>query len=205
MERGRGLRHFVTEPRQSELNQIADCVFIIDHENATGPRHCRRENARRFGVRFLLKMQSGRQVDREGGADMHFGLNRHQAVVIFDDRICSRESETVAFRLGGEVRIENPLHVFFWNTDAFVTNPNADVISRSKIGNGGVVDVVAKIIATDVKCAAIGHGLVGVDDEIRDDLTDLASIDFSGGNIVGEFEFTAVAAAAKRKADCILN
>ena len=52
---------------------------------------------------------------------------------------------------------------------------------------------------------AIRHGLVGVNDEIRDDLADLSGVDFSRGEIRAEFEFAAVAAAAERKADRVLN
>ncbi len=70
--------------------------------------------------------------------------------MVFDNRVSGGEAESVAFWFGGEVRIENPLHVFFRYAHAFVADPDANVISRNKIGNDGVTSVVAKIVATNM-------------------------------------------------------
>ena len=43
--------------------------------------------------------------------------------------------------------------------------------------------------------ATVWHRLVGVDDEVRDHLADLAGVDFSRREIVAELEFTPVATA----------
>ncbi len=44
---------------------------------------------------------------------MDLGVDRDQAVVILDDRIGGGEAESVAFRLGGEIGIEDALEAIF--------------------------------------------------------------------------------------------
>ena len=139
---------FVAKPCQREFNQIANSVFVVDHKHATRSRHCRSEGSRRFNRHFLIERR--RQINREHRTDVHFRFDRHQTVVVFDNRVSGGEAKSIAFWFGGEVGIENPFHVFFGYAHAFVADADSNVISRREIGNDCVTSVVAKILATDI-------------------------------------------------------
>ncbi len=61
---------------------------------------------------------------------MNLRIDRDEAVVILDDRVGGGKTEAVAFRFGGEVRIEDALEVILGNADAFVADLDADVFAR---------------------------------------------------------------------------
>ncbi len=65
--------------------------------------------------------------------------------------------------------------------------------------------MVDEIVAGDAEGAAVGHGLVGVDDEVADDLADLAGIDFRGPEFFAEGEFAPALRAAEGEADGVLD
>ena len=81
-------------------------------------------------------MPRGRQIKREGRADMNLRIDRDESVVILDDRVGRREAEPVAFGFGREVRIENALEIMFRNAHAFVADADPNVIARRQIGDG---------------------------------------------------------------------
>ena len=126
--------------------------------------------------------------------------------MIFDNGIGRGESETVALRLGGEVRIEDALETLLGNADAFIADRDANVIAGQEVGDRRrSVRVVNEIVAAHAQRAAVGHGLIGVHDEIRDDLAYLAGINFRRPQIGAEEEFASAVRAAQGKADRILN
>jgi hypothetical protein len=203
-ERGGRLPNFVAESRQSEFDQIANSVFVVDHKHPACSRHCRSEGSRRFNRHFLIERR--RQINRERRTDVHFRFDRHQTVVVFDNRVSGGEAKSAAFWLGGEVGIENPFHVLCRYAHAFVADPDSNVISRREIRNsrsGG--GRVTEVFGTDVQRSAVWHRLVGVNDKVRDDLTDLAGVDFGRREIGAECKLAPVVTAAQREANRVLN
>ncbi len=74
-----------------------------------------------------------REVNREGRAEMDFGIDCDETVVVLDDRVGSGKSETVALRLGRKIRIEDPLEAIFRHADTFVANGDANIVARGQV------------------------------------------------------------------------
>ena len=70
---------------------------------------------------------------------------------------------------------------------------------------GVSVRMVGEIIAAHPKRAAVRHGLVGIDDQVRHHLADLARIDFRRPQIGAEQELASAVRAAQREADRVLD
>src|SRR5262245_57641354 len=115
---------------------------------------------------------------------MELRLDCDQTVVILDNGIRGREAETAAFRLCCEIRIEDLFQVLLRNANTLVPQSNADVIARRKIRHTiRPVCRATKVVTRDVKRAALGHCLFGVDDEVCDHLAYLTRIEFGGPKV----------------------
>ena len=126
--------------------------------------------------------------------------------MVLDNRIGRREPEAVAFRLGREVRIEDAFEAILRDADAFIANRDPNVIARKQVGDRrSGVWTVGEIIAAHPQRSAIRHGLIGVHDQIRDHLADLARIDFRRPEIGAEQELASAVRAAQREADGVLD
>ena len=134
-------------------------------------------------------MQGSWQVDGKSRAEVHFRFDGDQAVVTFNDRIGGSQAKAVAFGFGREVGIKNAFKILLWYADAFVTHADANVIAGREIrhvgrGRGGV----AEVVAAHPQRSAVWHRLVGVHDEVRNHLTDLAGINFSWPEVGAELD-----------------
>src|SRR5207237_8174327 len=98
--------------------------------------------------------------------------------MILYDRVRRRQAEPGPFRFSRKIGIKNALQVFFRNADAFVANLDANIVAGSQIRNERHRNrVVPEIVATDPECSAVRHGLIGIDYQVADYLTDLAGMD----------------------------
>ena len=120
-----------------------------------------------------------RQVDLEAGASPGLGVDPDVAAGLADDPVDGGESEAGASAggLGREEWFEEPEAGGAVHPDAGVGDGEHDVRAR---GHLEVLDGVG-LIELDVgrldgDRAAEGHGVAGVDDEVHDDLVDLASV-----------------------------
>ena len=111
---------------------------------------------------FLYGLQC-RQADRKRAALSFFALNFNRAVVLLDDAEgdAQPQARSLAHRLRGEERLENPLQQFLLDAAARIGHAEDDA---AVAGRGG-----------DRQTPAVGHGRAGVQGEIQEDLLQLDS------------------------------
>src|SRR4029077_4648078 len=91
----------------------------------------------------------------------------------------------ISFWFGCKIRVENSLQILLGNADAFVSDRDLNKFAGWQIRSGWVLlRVLAEIFSGDVKCSASRHGLLCVNDQIGDDLTDLTGINFRRPKII---------------------
>lgn len=167
----------VAEMMKHRADEIANWLFIVHDEDAPGAF----EICRCVGLLDWNLVGGSGQIEMENGAVTVSGFNGENAFVAFDDRECRGQAEASAAALGGEVRIENFRQQVGGNARAFVAHGNAHVIARGQ-GNFGAGNQ-GMIFGRDADGSALRHRLDGIENEIVNDLVNLAGIDFGRGEV----------------------
>lgn len=123
------------------------------------------------------------QVDEDFGAFFGLGMDFDFAAVFADDAADDEQAESAAGRFGGAVGLEEAAHVFGWDAGAVVGNGDEE------IGFGGLgFDFYETVIA--------GDGLVGVAEEVVENLLKLVWVDNGFREVFGKFEIDGYSAGS---------
>ena len=118
------------------------------------------------------------EVDEDVGALVGLGLDFDLAAVLADDAADDEEAEAVAGGFCGAVRLEEAAHLLRGDAGAVVRDGDEE------IGFGGT--------GADLDQAALTRdGLVGVAEEIVENLLELVGIDQGGGELFRQVEIDA--------------
>jgi len=96
------------------------------------------------------------------------------AAVLVDDGPDRGQPQPVAGLLGGEIGVEDLGDYLRIDAASLVPYNDLDVAPWPEGGNGRRWEV--RILQSDCQVSAVGHGLPGVDDEVGDNLLDLAFV-----------------------------
>ena len=186
--------HLVAEEFQRRLRQLADEILVVHHEDAAVALHVRD----RLRLRRLHLFLGGGQMDVELSADTPRRVGGDDAVVLLDDGIGCGEAEAGAFVLRGEIGVEDFAEVLGFDAGAVVLDGDAAVAPGDQPQRRVRLD--RDVVGGDAHDAAAGHGLHGIDDEVLDDLAELALIHLDGPQIRRRLELAAHVGAAQREA-----
>src|SRR5271166_4800554 len=190
-----GFENVVAAGLERLANKLANGLFVFNEENSFSSADGgeRSGSGKSFGG-----LIDAREINGEDGAAAGLALNEDVAAALLDDAVDGGKSEagTFAFFLGGEERLEDASLGFTVHALAGVTDGNHDVgavLDESIFRTVGLVEGNAGGANADF--TAVGHGVFGVDDEIHDDLLELAGVGASAtdgrSKIGGEFDIFA--------------
>ena len=124
-----------------------------------------------------------REENVEGGAFAEFGGDNDVATGLFDDAVAGGETEAGAFvaTFGGVERFEDVGFGFVGHAGAGIGDGEEDTVTVRDADVGlGEVFFDGDVAGADGEFAAGGHGVVGVNNHVDDNLFHLAGVGFDG-------------------------
>ena len=119
-------------------------------------------------------ISGGTQIKGEGRALPDCRVDGNPTLVVVDDRQGRRQTQTSALILGGEIRIQNAIEILLTNTGAIIGNAAAHIVPW--IERQRITQFDRRVYQGYIDPPALGHGLVGVDDQILHHLADLGRV-----------------------------
>src|SRR5690606_31530869 len=164
--------------------EFADLGVVIHEQDAAGAEAQGGRGAG-FGLHGFFGLG---QEDGEGGAFADAGVHAELSAVAADDGEHGGEAEAGAVFLGGEEGGEDVFGDVGRDAGAVVGDLDLHVVAGGQRGDVAVAEADVDGAQPDEAGVGLGDGLDGVDDEVLENLHDLAALNAQGADGLGGFE-----------------
>ncbi len=172
---GLGGQYLVTAAHQHPPGHLPHRGLVLDDQHhLIAALGLRRGRLRRVPGLIRDGQQHG-----QGGAEPRLGVDSHGPVGLRDDPVHGGQPEagSLALRLGGEERLEDPLDDLLRYPYPGVTDLEADVAAWREVGPVGCVCFVhVRVGGLQGQYPAALHGIPGVNRDVDQHLLDLAAV-----------------------------
>src|SRR5260221_10048254 len=178
--------HLVTTRGQGYAHQFADGFLVFHQQDGFASAYFALLDF--GGFQLFGGFFHARQINMESRARSGLAFGENVSIALLDDAVNGREAEAGAFSLflGGKERFKDAGLSFLVHAVAGIGNRNYGIAS------GLDETVLAKVLAHGNvrtfhgELATFGHGVFGVDDQVHDDLLELAGVGAGVSGLSGE-------------------